>query len=268
MDTLTRTDAPEESTPRVAMDPRIRERRIKVRRDEGRRRLRILVAAASVALVVAAAVASAHSALLDVDHVRVQGTEKASRHDVVHAAGLDRKRYMVSVDPGATARRIESLPWVDTAHVTREWPGTVRIVVAERTPVAAVSVAGGQFALVDGSARVLDTVPSAPAGLLRIEGAASPPPPGQRITGAAAVPVTVAAVLPDNVRARVVSVTMTPAGGAELRLSGTSAVVRLGGADELDAKMVALSTLLTRADTRDLATIDVTVPTAPVLTRA
>lgn len=268
MDTLTREDAATERTPRVAMDPRIRERRIKVRRDEGRRRLRVLMALAAVALAVAASVGATHSALLDVDHVRVEGAAKVTDREVVRAAGLDRHRFLINVDEHQVARGVRALPWVADAHVSRAWPGTVQIVVVERVPIATIPANGGRLALVDGSAKVLDTVTTPPPGLLRIDGIPPAPDPGQRITGAAAVPVTVAAMLPDNVRARVVAVGATPAGEVELRLSGTAAVVRLGGADDLDAKMVALSTLLARADTRDLAVIDVRVPAAPVLTRA
>lgn len=251
---------------KVTMDPRIRERRIKVRRDEGRRRLRLLVGLVAVALVIAGSVGASRSALLDVDHVRISGATKVTDAQVLAAAGLDRHRFMIDVDSGSAARRIAALPWVATAEVTRHWPGTVHIAVTERVAIAAISQPSGPVALVDSSGRVLDTAATPPPGLLRIDGFPGAPAPGRRVEGGPADAVAVAAALPDTVRSRVAAVTQQ-AGEIDLRLVGSSGIVRLGGTTDLDAKMVALATLLTRVDSRDLATIDVRVPEAPVLTR-
>ena len=53
--------------------PRFRERRIKVRRDEGRRRLRRLVILALVMAAVLGGLGATRSVLLDVDDVAVAG---------------------------------------------------------------------------------------------------------------------------------------------------------------------------------------------------
>ncbi|MGI9033123.1 MAG: hypothetical protein ACR2HY_05490, partial [Acidimicrobiales bacterium] len=60
-------------TIRVPIDPRIRRRQLQVRRAEGRRRLRLLVATSIVVAVLGAGWGLTRSPLLDVDRVTVQG---------------------------------------------------------------------------------------------------------------------------------------------------------------------------------------------------
>src|SRR5688572_24483176 len=99
----------------------------------------MLLAGVAVACVRGAGMAASHSALLDVDHVQVLGATRTAQADVIRAAGLDRHRYLIELDGGKIARRVEGLPWVEDARVERRWPGTVRVTVSERTPLASVA---------------------------------------------------------------------------------------------------------------------------------
>jgi hypothetical protein len=57
-------------------------------------------------------------------------------------------------------------------------------------------------------------------------------------------------------------------GDANLRLIMLpNRTVTFGNADQLAAKLLALRTLLERVNVKDIATIDVRVPDAPILTR-
>src|SRR5437763_7029524 len=107
--------------PRLPIDPRIKERRIAVQRDEGRRRLRVLVTGVAVACLAGGAVAATHSAALDVDHVAVAGAAQTPRADILRTTGLDHRRYLIDVRGGALAQRLEVLPWVQRATVQRHW---------------------------------------------------------------------------------------------------------------------------------------------------
>jgi cell division protein FtsQ len=262
-----RTVAGDGAAARLPIDPRIRQRRIAVKRDEGRRRLRLVVAGVAVLSVIGCGVAAAHSALLDVDHVTVLGATRTSAAELSAAAGLGRHRFMIDVDPHATAGKIERLPWVERASVTRRWPGTVKISVVERAPAGAVAGRAGGFALVDASGRVLDTVSQPPAGLLVVAGADPAPAPGTPVSPRDRGAVAVTAMLPERVRNRVAAVGLIGV-DIELRLAGASpTVVRMGDASDIPAKVLALATLLDKGNVAGATVIDVRVPSAPVLTR-
>ena len=252
--------------PALPMDPRIRQRRIAVRRDEGRRRLRLLIGGLAVASLVGGAVAATHSALLDVDHVRVRGGTHTSDAAVLAAAGLGRHTYMLDIDSGAIARRLEQLPWVERATVSRQWPSTVKIAVTERVPVAVIGAGADRVATVDKSGRVLALASQPPDGLLRLDGFPPAPEPGQELAPDGRAAVTVAAALPADVRKIVTSISDGD-GDIQLHLGTPAAVVELGTADQLDAKIVALTTMLAKVDMRGARILDLRVPSAPVLTR-
>lgn len=250
---------------RVPMDPRIRRRRIEVRRDQGRRRLRLLIALVVVVFLTAAAWAVAGSPLADVDRIKVVDAERTPAADVVRATGIRRSSAMVDVDEGRAARRVEALPWIATAEVVREWPGTVVVTVTERAPTAVTRADTGSWALVDATGRVLDVVPEAPPGLTVLEGLAAAPEPGATLDGGSA-PLAVVAALTGALRARVQAVVTTAGEQVELTLTPRGRA-RLGRPTELEAKLRALERVLAQVDARDLAVVDVRLPSSPVLTR-
>src|SRR5205085_5328919 len=136
-------------TPKV--DPRVAKRRQDVARAAGRRRLRILLVVGGVVAFFGGLIGLALSPALDVDRVEVRGAGHTSLAAVLGATGLDARGHpMVTVDRFALAGKVERLPWVDTAAVTRRWPNVVRVTVVERAPLGVIGVPGG-VALVDRS---------------------------------------------------------------------------------------------------------------------
>lgn len=242
------------------MDPRIARRRVEVRRQEGRRRLRVLVVCSSAAAVVCLLIGSLWTPLFKVRHVRVnleapgaQTTAKPvtslSTRQVVIDAGLAKWRLMIDVDEAATARRLDAVPMLAGARVSVDWPGTVKITVVERRPVAEISAGGSRglapyWAVVDPTGRVLSVSASAVPGLPVIYGAGSVPRAGGWVPGsagpAAALPASgpgaalvnmnaqsdgtdiprgvaaalaIATSLPSDIRGDVQSITIAPATG-------------------------------------------------------
>ena len=243
------------------MDPRLRERRVAVKRDEGRRRLRFLGVCVGVITLAGAAAGASRSPLLDVDLVEVTGAAHVTPATVISAARIELGDLMVEVDAAAAATRIERLPWVARAEVRRQWPGTVHIHVAERTAVAAVPARGG-WATVDATGRVLERTADAPAELgavVEVE-----PITGDRVPADLRDALTVAAAIPPHLLGRVAGV-RPAAEGLELPLR-PGGVVRFGTTAQLGEKLTALATMLDRVQ-GPVATIDVRVPDAPVLTR-
>ncbi|MEO7837175.1 MAG: FtsQ-type POTRA domain-containing protein [Acidimicrobiales bacterium] len=256
------------TAPRPRIDPRIRERRIEVLREEGRRRLRVLVASATVAALVAAGAGLTRSSALDVDYVDVRGAEQTPRALVLRATGLGGRPLMVEVHTDRIVRRVEGLPWVKDATARRQWPGTVRIDVTERVPAAVVPVdAGERWAVTDATGRVLSVGTVKPAGLPALANVARVGAPGSSIGREAAAALVVVEAVPPPLRERVADVATGPGGEVELNLAGGVGVVRLGPPEGLRLKFAALATLLERADMTKVSVIDVRVPRAPVLTR-
>jgi cell division protein FtsQ len=248
------------------MDPRIRQRRVDVRRQKGRRRLWFLVVVASVLIAAGAAVGASRSPLLDVDRVEVRGATRTPRSALLVAGGLERRPLMVDVDTPLVSRRVEALPWVLRARTRRVWPATVVVDVTERAPSAVVR-AGPEWAVVDPTGRVLEVGATRPAGLPALNGAPAPGAPGTSLPDTAAGSLRVASSLPPALRARVGEIVTTPGGEVVLRLGPPGGEIRLGPPESLESKLTSALTVLEKADVARLAVLEVRVPAAPVLTR-
>ncbi len=252
---------------RPRIDPRFRQRRVQVKREEGRRRLRFLAASAAAVAAVSGAVGATRSPLLDVDRVEVQGAAHTPRAALLAASGLDARPLMTEVDTEGVARQVEALPWVHRARARLMWPNRIAIHVTERTPAALVPAAGGGWAVVDGTGRVLDVTAARPPGLPAVAGVVAAGPPGSHLGLGPGERLRVAAALPAPLRGRVAEVVVVPSGEVVLRLAPPGGEVRLGRPDALEAKLTAATTVLEKADMARLRFLDVRVPQAPVLTR-
>jgi cell division protein FtsQ len=246
----------------VVVDQRMRLRRITVRRDQGKRRLRRLTLALGVVAVVVAAAVATQTSLLDVDRVRIDGVGHTTAADVHRVAGISPGDTMVGVDAGGAAARVEDLPWVEKATVTRRWPGTVEIHVTEREPVATVEVAEDRVALVDEDGRVLEVTRQPPAGLPEVTGVRGRIAEGDELGRAARDALAILRALRERLPGVVASV--SPDLDAVLASGGE---IRFGSTDDLDDKVVAVETVLAEVDTDCLELLDVRVPGSPALTR-
>ena len=247
----------------VVIDPRMRSRRIAVRRDQGRRRLKRFTMVLGVAASLVAGLVAIQSPLLDVDRIRVEGTAHTDVTEVRRVARIDRGDTMAGVDTARSADRIERLPWVERATVTRRWPGTIEIEVTEREPLAVVVVAEGRVALVDEDGRVLEVMRSqTPTGLPEVTGVRGRVAEGEELGGDVRDALLVLRALSEHLSGVVASV--SPDLDAALVAGGE---IRFGSTQDLDDKIVAVETVLADVDTTCLALLDVRVPGSPALTR-
>jgi len=105
---------------------------------------------AAVAIVAGVAWALLGSRFLVVRSVQVTGTgPQVSRAQVLAAARIPAGLPLIRVNTAAVAQRVGGIREVQSAQVSRNWPHTVVISVRLRTPVFAVAVARGGYALVD-----------------------------------------------------------------------------------------------------------------------
>lgn len=196
--------------PRI--DPRIAQRWVDARRQEGRRRLRVLAVMAAVVTVAAMAVGVLYSPMLAVGQVRVTVTTAPGAGAALGAArvraeaGLVHHPLMIELSAAAAARRLDADPVLGGARVTKHWPSTVTVTVDQRAPVAQVAVTpsgaggAGTYALVDSTGRVLAPAGPMVPGLPVVEGVGAAPAAGRWIPGSAgpsADPTAAAAELVD-----------------------------------------------------------------------
>jgi cell division protein FtsQ len=171
---------------------------------------------------------------------------------------------MIDVDPNDAARAIEALPWVAEARVVRHWPSTVEVTLLERSAVAVVPAGENGWVLVDSTGRILSEERDPPAELVKLHAEVSPGPPGSVVDPASRGALGVFDALPAALNGRVTA--MATAGDAVTLTIDGRVAVSFGPPSGVHEKLIALETLLTRVDIKAVKTIDVRVPTAPVIT--
>ena len=247
------------------LDPRLQARRHQVARQEGRRRLRLIGAVTLAATLAIVAIAAVNSSLLDVERVVVTGASRANPQQVVVATGLEVGQPLVKVHPADVAAAVERVPWVDTAQVHRGWRGDVTVAVTERRAVLAMPT-GARFALVDPTGRQLEIVDTPPEGMLALGGLEASGVPGQAVPAPAVAAVTALERLSPEIAAQTTGLSVE--GGQVYLELGPTGRAEIGDDRDLDAKMVALETVLARVDLTCVSVIDVRVPSAPTVRRA
>lgn len=111
---------------------------------------------------------------LGVDEIHVAGYAYTGAREIFAALDLDRPTSLLRYNPEAARQRVEALPWVRRATVTRVLPDTVEVRITERTPIA-LWLREGSASLVDADGRELARVaPSTQQSLPRISGAGAP----------------------------------------------------------------------------------------------
>jgi cell division protein FtsQ len=242
----------------TGIEPKLRERRIAVRRAEGRKRLRWMVLAVVLLLIVVAGLAVLGSSIFSIKDVTVSGAVN-SRGDALDriVADLDGEAVL-RVDTDDYERRIEQIPWVKRARVTTKFPSSARIEIAERQPVATFQGEDGRYRVIDEQGRVLGVMPGQPVEYLLVT-TDSPPntAAGEYAPNGFAAAGLLARVLTPTMRQLVDSIVVA-ADGSDVRLlleGGTEVV--LGDGERLVDKLVRLETVISN-DPLDLPTrIDV-----------
>jgi cell division protein FtsQ len=252
------------------IDPRIRQRRESIERSRTRRRLRWAAAAAALVVLVALAVGLLHTPFFEAKVVRVTGSHpNTPTAEILRAAGLDGHPPLVSVDPGPAAARVETLPFIASAQVTRDWPDGVTVHVAERVPVVGMAGPTTGWSTLDGAGRTLAVTPGRPGLPVLVvhgpTGAPVPPAPvGGTVAPAADPGLAVARTLPPAFAAQVASVTVAADGTVSLALD-SGLTVLLGTVSDLRAKYEDVAAIIAHAPLRGAHTIDVTVPESPTV---
>jgi cell division septal protein FtsQ len=209
--------APKEAA-QTGIEPRIRQRRIRVRRAAGRRRLKWLAIAAVVLLVILGGLAVLGSPLFTIESVRVSGavyTDADVLDDVVEDL---RGTAVLLADTGAAEERLEAIPWVESARVRTDFPDAATIEIRERTPLITMQGADGLFRVLDREGRILDSIEGQPVAMVLVAGPGTlDVEPGAFAPIGHASSASLVTKLTPNVRGRLEAIFVTP-DGSDLRL--------------------------------------------------
>jgi len=247
------------------IEPRLRERRIAVKRATTRKRLKWALIVVGLIAIVVATLAVLGSGLFAIDDVEVEGavyTDPAALEAVVEDL---RGTPVLRADTGEAERTLERIPWVENARVTTYFPDRARIELRERRPVASYQAEDGSFRVIDPDGRVLDMLPAQPVDYLPVTSAEVPAlNPGEFAPAGFRSAASLVDALTPGMRAIAASVVVAP-DASDLRLLLTDGVeVHFGAGTDLVAKLVRLQTWLDIG--RDGAVTSVDVSTDEVTT--
>jgi cell division protein FtsQ len=262
------TVTPVDGVDEAAIDPKIQARREQVQYERHRQRGRRLLVISIAAAVVAAGFWTFRSPLFDVDQIAVNGADRSGADAVREATGIDHGDRLMTVPLDRIADRVQAMPWVESATVSRSWPGTVTVSVVERTPVAAAPIDFLVWLLIDERGRQLGMAPDA-AGLAILDDIPFAPEPGGVVPADYRGVIDVAASMPPRLRPMVVAVRPVEGGEVDATLQldgGREATVRFGRPDQLERKWLSVLSILENADLDGISQIDVRVPAVPALT--
>ena len=232
------------AVPTRSMDPRVRARRIAVKRAAGRRRLVWVAVAVLVVVLIVGALAVFSSSLFAVEDVRVQGATYTQFYDApaLHAVIADLEgEPILLVDTLDAERRLEQIPWIERAIVATDFPHSVMIDVRERQPLAAFQgTLDKKYRIIDRDGRVLSILDGQPADYMLITGQAPDVERGALAGAPWAAAAQMVAALPAEIRA-ITTAAAVDAGTGDLGLVLQPAItVRLGGFAGVDAKLARL----------------------------
>ena len=221
------------------------------------RRLRLLRRALLLLLVVALVAGAVwllfFSSRLAVHTVSVRGTSVLTEDEVRRTAAVPLDVPLALSDLDAVAARVETLPAVRSAEVSRDWPDGIAVEVTERQAVAVVEREGTWRGL-DEEGVLFRSYPSRPDGLPQVQVTAS------TSVEALEEAARVIEALPPELLQRVEVLDVGSIDAISFRLAG-GATVTWGSADESEDKARVLEVLMRRP----ASAYDVTAPGRPTL---
>jgi cell division protein FtsQ len=232
---------------RRGIEPRMRERRLAVKRARGRKRLLWVGVICGLVLVLVAALAVVGSGWFAVEEDQVTVTGNVYTDPVALQAVIDDLvgTPVLRVDTEAAEDQLRSIAWVEDARVRVSFPHSATIEIREREALTTYQGPDGRFRVLDRQGRVLDVLDMYPLAYVLIIGVDSVDldigefaPQGYAAASELAKSLTV------SVRGRVDHIAVT-ADGSDLTLVMNNGMqVRFGEARELITKLVRLETVL------------------------
>ena len=219
----------------VDMDPRIAERARRVREKEERKAFKRAVWLLGVMAAVGVGFWVANSPYLAVRNLVVTGQVSSSAMQILRDTGVAEGVPMLSVEEDLLREGLLADPWVADVEIEKAWPGTVRIALEERYPVAwALDGRGWRAVSSDGVELDVDSEEHLP-----------------HVTGLAGAPLDLtdpglqpALSFLEHLRSDLLITTALEVHGGQVTAEVAGRIVRLGRATDLEEKAKVLGALI------------------------
>jgi cell division protein FtsQ len=245
---------------RRGIEPRMRERRVQVRRAQSRKRLKWVVAAFVLLLVGIGLLALLGSSMFAVREQDVQIVGAVYTDPAELAAIVDDLvgTPTLLVDTQTAEDDLEQIAWVDEAKVTVSFPHSLTIELRERQAMATYQGPDARFRVLDREGRVLDVLDKYPIAYVLITGPdAVDLEEGQFAPKGYVAAAELAKNLTGSVRGQVERIEVTANGSSLTMWLTDGSDVRFGEARDLFTKLVRLETRLALEVDREPGPIDV-----------
>lgn len=198
------------------------------------------------------------SSLFSVRTVSVSGSETVSTAQVEEALAIPAGSPLLTIDTDELEQRVEAIPAVRDAEVSRSWPSTIEVSITDRTPVATVSVDGAPWLIDDTGTPYVNAVglpADAVEGLIEMD-LATPGSDDLATTEA----IAVLTALPDEIRDQLESISAPGPAEVTLHLDDGRTVI-WGDSSEQADKVTMLPGVLEHSGT----VFDISSPHAIVI---
>jgi cell division septal protein FtsQ len=256
------------------IEPRLRQRRIGVRREASRKRIKWVVLGALGITVVLGILTVLGSGWFAIDDVEVSGAVYTDENRLQLVIDELDGTPVLLADTEAAERELEAIPWVEDARVRTNFPNSATIEIRERTPVATMAGIDGRFRVLDNKGRVLDVIDGQPVAFILLSGPSTLDlAAGQFAPVGPSWAAALVTKLTPTIRPRVISIevtddgsdlvmNLTPSSGSEDGAEQTTPIrVRFGSAigdsDQIE-KLVRLEDRLDDLPTGTITEINVT----------
>ncbi|HRE01016.1 MAG TPA: FtsQ-type POTRA domain-containing protein, partial [Ilumatobacteraceae bacterium] len=244
------------ATGSASIDPRLRARRIAVKRALGRKRLKWVVLAVVVVLLITSVLALLGSSLFRVQQIEVSGRSGTTNEAIEAAVAELKDTPVLLVDTHAIEEQLERSPWIREARVATDFPHGASIEVVERVPLATYPGTDGRWRIIDVEGVVLTVIANRPLAFMEIEGPGADAEAGGSAGQALRHAAELVEALTPAVRSRTQKVLVDPTG--ELRLQFADTTVELGAAENLLDKLTWLEVVIKSGRVDDCSVVNVT----------
>jgi cell division protein FtsQ len=209
---------------------------------------RRLISLLSIFILAGATYVLGYSSMFTVSSIEVVGSSNQTR------SGITIGQKLARVETRAIAANFESLDWVESANVSRNWiSGKVTIELIERTPIA---IFNNQVIDSSGKSFALRSQPSRP--LVEIQA-------GDLETAISAVSFFTSLPSDLNSALTVIKVRSTGAIVLEINNAGKNLEIRWGTNTDNELKIKVYKALLALPENSDIKRVDVSAPHAPIV---